>query len=390
MEKMRTINNIDLLVDCNSSDGIYFSEEFSKENSLSKGASILDIFKLFSRDTFRPLHLMWEIIDKCNFSCPFCYVVGHSRNETIRFVEIKNHIDVLIEQGLLYCLLTGGEVTLHPDFNEIYKYLKENGVFVSVYTNGSRIEKGHIELFKEYKPYKVEITIYGLSDSVFKNNTKSNLSASSVLKNIELLQKEGINIVCKTSINTMTIRELKDIQYWCQERDIKHYSSSEILDAYDNQSLAHFAVPENIKLDLEIDNAIKENGYLFRDEKSKKTCFSCGVGAYEIYINSKFELNPCMLFNWKKYGINIREIGMRESIKRVREFVLSVYGKPIIGCFGCESSSYCNMCPGTAAEVKCNDKIIGYKTNDIYCKNIQTNFKCILEGVEKYISNKSR
>jgi len=384
MEKIRKIGKVDVLIDCNSSHDIYFDEEFTNKNNLSNGASQLDICQLLSKDEFRPLYLMWEIVDKCNFSCPFCYIVGHSNNKVVRFNEAKKSIDSLLDKGLLYCLLTGGEATIHPDFIEIYKYLKTNGVIVEVYTNGAQLTNKNFEIFSKYKPYKLEITIYGITDKVFIENTQSKFFAKNVLDNIEILKQSGVNVICKTAVNSMTATEFKSIQHWCKERNIKHYHSSDITDSYDNESLVRFVAPIDIKLKYEVENEINFiNSYGNPKTGVKKSCFSCSVGSYGIHINSNFELQPCSSFNGKRKGYDIRELGIDESFEKMRNYISSVYEKPIIGCTGCDSSSHCKMCPALGEEVTHNGQIIGYKTNNNYCEKIRTNHKKIMAEVEK-------
>lgn len=384
MEKIRAIGNVNILVDCNLPHDIYFEEKFARKNNISsKEFSQIDICNLLSKDEFRPLYLMWEITDKCNFACPFCYIVGSSNSVTIRFDEIKNNIDYLIDKGLLYCLLTGGESTIHPDFVKIYKYLKKSGVIVEVYTNGSMITDKHLEMFSQYKPYKLEITIYGLSDTVFKKNTNSKLSPNATLSNIEKLNNLGVNVVCKTPVNSLTISELEEIREWCSQRNIKHYHSSDIAASYNGNQLTDYLAPSDIKLKYETENEanfIKNNG--FPPSGKHRSCFSCAVGSYGIHINSKFELQPCSSFNGKREGYNIIELGIDESLLEMRKYVLSVHKKPILGCAGCGSSSHCKMCPALGDAVFLNGKIIGYKTNVNYCYNIKNNYNKITNKIK--------
>ena len=83
------------------------------------------------------------------------------------FEEAKQIIDTMVNEGLLFCNLTGGEVFLNPDFLNIYKYLKNKGVIVSIFTNLSLLTDEILDVLVEYKPYIVEVSIYGYSDKQF-------------------------------------------------------------------------------------------------------------------------------------------------------------------------------------------------------------------------------
>lgn len=384
MDVIRKIGNVEVLVDCNLPHDIYFDEDTIQKNNLNRNMSQIDVCSLLSKDEFRPIYLMWEIIDKCNLSCPFCYIVGHSNNKLIRFNDAKAHLDILIEKGLLYCLLTGGEVLLHPDFIQIYQYLRENGVIVEVYTNGVLLNKEHFSIFRRYNPYKIEVTIYGISDDIFRLNTNSKISPKNILFNIEYLHDIGLNVICKTPVNSITEKEFNDIRNWCVTKNIRHYYSTDVSDSYSNSSLQNFSLPIDEKLKYDIENELEfmsKNPGFYESENiiKNKLCFSCSVGSYGIHINSNFELLPCSSFNGKFTGIDIQSIGMQDSLLKLNEYVSSFHKKPIIGCYGCEASDNCKMCPATGDVVISKGKIIGYKTNNAYCESTMTYHKKISE-----------
>lgn len=66
-----------------------------------------------------------------------------------------------IERGMLIALLTGGEAMTHPDFKRIYMFLIEQGISVRVKTNGILLNHDMIDLFAEYPPYTVDVSLYG-------------------------------------------------------------------------------------------------------------------------------------------------------------------------------------------------------------------------------------
>jgi len=382
---VRQIGEVDLLIECESAHGLYFEEGFLEKNGVtSSELSQIEICQLLSKNKFRPLYLMWELLDRCNFSCPFCYIVGHSDNKIIRFSEAKPQIDYLIEKGLLYCLLSGGEPTIHPDFISIYKHLKKSGVITEVYSNGAQLEEKHFKLFRKYPPYKLEITIYGLSDKIFKKNTGSKYVAKTILTNIIRMKENGVNVVCKTPVNSLTMVEFDEIQSWCKENNITHYHSTDISMSYDNDPLEKYIAPEEIKIKYDTQNEINfVKNFGKQKNGNVKLCFSCAVGSYGIHINSNFELQPCSSFNGKMKGYNIRTLGIDKSLILLRRYINSQLDNPILGCVGCDSSSYCKMCPALAEPVYKNDKVIGYKTNTAYCENIKMIHKNILINTVK-------
>lgn len=123
-----------MLINPYSANEIYFNSKFLEKNgSLVKSMSPSQLCGLISGCSYTPMLLTWELLDRCNFYCPFCYIVGHSHNEQVRFENIKSKIQELIDLGLLYCTLTGGEILLHKDFKEIYSFLKLKNNYWSIW-----------------------------------------------------------------------------------------------------------------------------------------------------------------------------------------------------------------------------------------------------------------
>lgn len=377
MEIVRTIGGATLLVESNESHGLYFDEDFLLKAEVSElQLSQLDICRLLSEDCFRPILLQWEITDKCSFSCPFCYIVGHSKNALVGLVDIQIHLDSLIQEGLLYCILTGGEATIHPDFIEIYTYLREAGVIVEVYSNAAHLTEDVIATLRKYPPYKFEVTLYALSDDNFKANTGSKFSPSDVLNNVLALSKAGVNVICKTPVNRFTMVEMDGIRAWCRENAIKHYHSTDVANAYDGSDLSEYLAPLHIKtqFDAENESAFRES-HGISSNVGRKTAFSCSVGTYGVHINSAFQLLPCATFNGKMPGYDIRQMGIRNALHKLRILVAPIEGNAIVGCAGCKASAYCKTCPATADEIVEDANIVGYRVQPSRCTAIQSEYE---------------
>lgn len=382
MEIERQVGNYCVLIDCNEPHDIYFEQKYPLTNIRHQALSQTDICQMLSEDKPRPISLKWEITDKCNLSCPFCYIVGQSHNMIVRFKDIEEQLIVLLEEGLLYCTITGGEALTHPDFYDIYLFLRRNGVIVEIYTNGTCITDRYFDLFLKYKPSKIEVTIYGISDHVFKLNTNSKHSAECVLNNILKLKNCNLNVICKTPINKLTISELDSIIDWCSNNGIHHYHSSDIIRSYDSHNLLEYLVDPETKLKYDIENEIKLLAKHEAEVSGKiKKCFSCSAGAYGIHINSAFKLFPCGLFQNKITGFNILDSGVRHALQELRDFVSLTHNTNIIGCHGCRYSVSCKVCPAIAEDIITDGKLTGYAIDRNYCCNFDNEFAAVESGI---------
>ncbi|MHA1817077.1 MAG: radical SAM protein [Candidatus Heimdallarchaeaceae archaeon] len=89
-----------------------------------------------------PYQILWDLTRRCNYNCSYCWPYVH--NKTDKFLRTEMILDTC--ERLIYEWagseqirfgFGGGEPTLHPQFIEIVKYLRENNQWVLVTTNGS-------------------------------------------------------------------------------------------------------------------------------------------------------------------------------------------------------------------------------------------------------------
>jgi MoaA/NifB/PqqE/SkfB family radical SAM enzyme len=92
--------------------------------------------------SFAPVSINLDLTSLCNFGCPHCVDSMIINGESLRLDKIRKTLDVLSSGGLLsVILLGGGEPTLHRDFGEIVRTLKEKRLELGIVTNGSRLER---------------------------------------------------------------------------------------------------------------------------------------------------------------------------------------------------------------------------------------------------------
>ena len=102
-------------------------------------------------------------------------------------------MDQAIAHGMMIALLTGGEAMTHPDFRKIYMYLIEQGISVRVKTNGIMLNKEAIDLFTEYPPYGVDVSLYGCDEESYSAVTGHDVFRT-VSDNIRAAMKAGLHL----------------------------------------------------------------------------------------------------------------------------------------------------------------------------------------------------
>jgi len=113
----------------------------------------------------RNLHVAIIIRRNCNMRCAYCSPLGENKFskgdicKDLSMDEIKEIIDLGIESGFNIFRLSGGEPTLHPEFDKIVKYIlnKNNDTKIIINTNGFKL-KQYIDLIKDNKD-RIEIRL---------------------------------------------------------------------------------------------------------------------------------------------------------------------------------------------------------------------------------------
>lgn len=104
------------------------------------------------------------ITNYCNLQCPVC-TYGRwdldTKKTHMEIEDFKKNARRLIELGVKGIILTGGgEPTIHPQFEDIAKWLESNNIHYGINTNGS--------VFRRCKPDYIKISLDGYDRGSYK------------------------------------------------------------------------------------------------------------------------------------------------------------------------------------------------------------------------------
>lgn len=351
MNVLRTINGIEIEIETSEGNAVYFDEKDAKKINNS-GYELDNIFNyLYSiNEQYIPLVMTLELTKICNYRCPFCFIntdkARKVQSNQIKFDAIKEDLEWLCQNGLLYCIITGGEPLLHPDFIKIYSFLKQHGVMVTVFTNISTLDNDIITLLEKYPPFKLETTMYGFSDKNYTNITgQDRFKASDFRNKVLLLKDRGINVICKTPINKLTLFEFEIMRKWCMDNNIPYYFSEKVFETYEGISMQQYDMTLKEKKYILYERMIAEKPESFMSFGKKKS-FVCGAGKYGFFISHDYKLRPCMsFFDIPEACIDIAAYGnISESFDILSEFIMQYKGCTLSDCNGCNAFPICKIC----------------------------------------------
>lgn len=114
------------------------------------------------RDLNAPLFFAWQITGDCNLRCLHCCEEsGHSIPGEMRGKEIMKVCREIIDMGIPYVAISGGEPMLHPDFYKMCETIRGAGIDMKIETNGLYVTEEAADWFKKLKFRSVQISVDG-------------------------------------------------------------------------------------------------------------------------------------------------------------------------------------------------------------------------------------
>jgi len=296
-----------------------------------------------------------ELTFRCNLRCVHCYVAhGHrgipGRQELTR-AEICDILGQVVDEGCLWLLLTGGEPLLRPDFLDIYTYAKRKGLILTLFTNGTLLTPPMVDHLAEWRPFVVEITLYGRTQETYERVTGVPGSHARCMRGIDLLLDRGIPLKLKTMLMTLNQHEVWDMKAYADSLGVD-FRFDPLLNAGLDGSLAptqfRLAPEEAVAFDL-ADAKRMEHWRRFCDRfigapPDPESLYICGAGLSSFHVGPYGELSACMTARQPGYdlrGGSFRQ-GWREFIPQVR----AQKRTRETACARCDLISLCGQCPG--------------------------------------------
>lgn len=319
-----------------------------------------------------PFSFDLELTARCNNNCRHCYINipaqdQHAREKELSLKEIMKLADQAVDLGSLWCLITGGEPLLRPDFSEIYLGLKKKGLLVSVFTNACLMTEKEGELFQTYPPRDLEVTVYGACQETYERVTGTPGSYQNFRRGLDILLSRNIKVRLKAMVLRSNVHELPDMADFCRQRTCDYFRFDTLL------NLRHDGDPDRNKKIKEERLSPDEITAIERDDKErfgalKKECerlllhpyvpqtgarhlLYCGAGrnSFSIGYDGRFRLCSSLLHPDCIY--DLRQGSLREAWENLAPKVLALSSDHpdfLTKCHSCSLVNLCLWCPAHA------------------------------------------
>lgn len=301
-----------------------------------------------------PIFGQFELTGRCNLDCKMCYVhnldVKTCLKRELSTEEWKGIFDQAFDHEMLFATLTGGECLLRPDFKELYLHLWNKRILVSVLTNGTLIDESYVEFFKKYKPWMIQISLYGSDEAGYLRVTGHH-GFEKTVSAIRALQEADVPVEVVTTPNHYMGDDYVNIIRYCKENKFNFVPGEMLLSPNrdDPEKNDYYLTME------EIVALAKARTQLYRPlcsvENTPEPCgpctkapvqgLTCSGGTCLAYVTWDGKMYPCI--SVMLGGFDVRRLGYAEAWKRtVAEAATVIYGAE---CVDCPYDKVCPKCP---------------------------------------------
>ncbi|MCL4489651.1 MAG: radical SAM protein [Chloroflexi bacterium] len=312
-----------------------------------------------------------EVTARCPNNCRHCYINLPASDRAamereLTLAEIDRISSEAVELGAMWCLITGGEPLLRPDFADLYMLLKRKGLLVSVFTTATLINEKHIALFQKYPPRDIEVTVYGVTRETYESVTRRPGSFAAFRRGLDVLLKSGVKVRLKAMALRSNVQEMETIARFCRERTKDYFRFDPMLHLrYDGDPVRNAEIrserlsPVEIvaleRADSERFGKMQEHcDTLIDPEFSEIGCnhlFHCGAGTSSFNVGYDGTFRLCSSLNALGTTCDLRERSVKDAWENLAPKVRDMRSERkefLEGCRRCPLINLCLWCPAHA------------------------------------------
>lgn len=334
----------------------------------------MDAISRTAVNTRIPLNGSIAMSHRCQLRCVHCYLgeerfVPPERAGELPTAFWLNVLDQIAEAGCLNLLMSGGEVFLRRDFATAYEHAIRLGMLVTVFTNGTMVDERAVELFREWPPQLVEVSLYGASAEVYDRVTGMPGSYERCLRGIDMLRAAGVEVGLKTVILRDNHHEVARMREMAAERGASFRVDPAIAATFagDLSPLEHrIPAAQAVAIEMQDETMLDKAAELLvskRGARSEDRLFSCLAGVTSFHVDPRGQLLPCLMVQDGRNGYDLRTGSFREGWNGIIAGFHDQKTTPGYKCHDCEGRFLCSSCPAQSAL----ETGSAHKKSDYYC-----------------------
>jgi radical SAM protein with 4Fe4S-binding SPASM domain len=303
-----------------------------------------------------PVGATIELTHRCNESCQFCYLQKKDLLPELTTEQVLFTIKKLVNSGVLFCTLTGGEPFIRRDIIPIIEAACTSDFFsVSIFSNGILLDDYHIAILKKYNkqinPFRM--TVFSHLSEVHDAYTGISGGLKKIIANGEKLQAEGIQVQLALPIMDFNIDSINSsISFFKKIGFIVNLSTAKLVNDINKSSQIEYMTSKEFFIKYldsgeSIINSSSDHCKSPPDYHTTSSEFLCRGLKNTITIDPEGNIHPCTSFRNIIYGSIFDEKSIQEIIMKSKEYqILSHLTKSDLPCRECSKKQFCNPCIG--------------------------------------------
>jgi len=337
-----------------------------------------------------PISGMLELTGRCNLDCIHCYLGPSEDRQARREMttgEVLGLLDEIARAGCLYLTITGGDPMIRKDFPEIYRRAKKLGMIVTVFCDGILITEEIIELFRQYVPYEVDISVYGASAETYEGITRRPGSFGGMIRGIERLRRADIPFALKTVLMDRNKHEIDRMRMMADDMGARSFRvDSAIFPCFSGDRTQPIAlrVPPEEAVGIELADprtVVQWIKYTQRVEQfpDDDRLYICGAGVTGFYIDPKGNVSPCLMTTNYTYPLLHSGRSFSDLWEHELHEIQGLKTGEDFACRSCDARAACTGCPAFNYQETGNEE----EMSDYICQTARLRF----ESLRRHLDN---
>lgn len=288
-----------------------------------------------------------ELTPYCNMKCVHCYMQDYDPVPLLSFDDVKKMLDILYDEGLLFIYFTGGEIFTHPSFSEIFLYAKKKGFIVELLTNITLLTPEMVDIFSEYPPATISISIYGASEETYSLVTQTKGNFAHAIKALRMLKEAELNFEIKFIGIKQNIDDFFAVEAIAKDFNVKFTHTFELFPTLNqNDALMDcmLSVDDIIEFESNYEPTVRRwaNQSVAAGPTDNTCLYSCDIARSNFIIDCEGYVNPCNKLRTKEY--KILETPFKEIWSQFAKYK-KIKAPEEYPCLSCAYKVLCVPCP---------------------------------------------
>ncbi|MDP3057154.1 MAG: radical SAM protein [bacterium] len=292
-----------------------------------------------------PSIVFWELTDLCNLRCKHCYTGSGLTKNALSAEQIFAIEKQLLDNGIFYLGLGGGEPLLVCCLDEIIERATKEGVSVSLSTNGILVTKRRAAKLSRTGLSVIQVSIDG--PETIHDFIRGKGVYEKAIRAITILKNQGMNVRCAMTVNNLNFDKIEEtflavydlgidwfIAFRCMQEgranSLSKLTSDQLRIATETLVLLEKKYPKMISYE-------KLVFFPFLIDQSIKAIRGCEAGRSICNITFDGKITPCPHSRLPVLG-NLTNNNIRSIWEKTNPFSMDIVQE----CLVCKFSLSCN------------------------------------------------